>query len=97
MPLREAGDSPDGLPDLVLLDLNLPRLDGREVLKTIKSDPALRHIPVVMLTSSDSERDIVKSYQLGANCYVTKPVGLESFRAIVNSIEEFWFTVVRLP
>lgn len=84
-------------PDLILLDLNLPKMGGREVLAAIKKHPALRLIPVVVLTSSDSEADIVKSYELGANCYVTKPVGLQAFQSIVQSVENFWFTVVRLP
>lgn len=84
-------------PDLILLDLNLPKVDGREVLERLKADERLKRIPVVILTSSDAERDIAKSYELGAACYVTKPVGLEEFRAIVRSIEEFWFTVVKLP
>ena len=85
------------LPDLILLDLNLPKMGGREVLAEIKEHPALRVIPVVVLTSSDSESDIVKSYELGANCYVTKPVGLQAFQAIVQHVENFWLTVVRLP
>lgn len=84
-------------PDLILLDLNLPRLDGRQVLAEVKQHEALRRIPIVILTSSDAELDIVKSYELGASCYVTKPVGLEAFQAIVRSIESFWFTVVKLP
>jgi CheY-like chemotaxis protein len=84
-------------PDLILLDLNLPKVGGREVLAEIKLHEHLRAIPVVVLTSSDAEQDIVKSYQLGASCYVTKPVGLEAFQAIVRAIEKFWFTVVRLP
>jgi CheY-like chemotaxis protein len=84
-------------PDLILLDLNLPRMSGRELLAEIKHDPVLRVIPVVILTSSDAEQDIVKSYQLGANCYVTKPVGLEAFQSIVRSVEHFWLTVVKLP
>ncbi len=84
-------------PDLVLLDLNLPRKDGREVLQDIKGDPELRSIPVVVLTSSTAERDVVKTYSLGANCYITKPVDLEQFSAVVKSIEDFWFVVVRLP
>jgi CheY-like chemotaxis protein len=84
-------------PDLILLDLNLPKLSGREVLAEIQKHPQLRVIPVVVLTSSDSEQDISKSYEMGANCYVTKPVGLEAFQAIVRSVESFWFTVVRLP
>lgn len=84
-------------PDLILLDLNLPKMGGREVLAAIKHDPALKTIPVVILTSSDAEQDIVKSYQLGANCYVTKPVGLDGFQSIVRSVEDFWLTVVKLP
>lgn len=84
-------------PDLILLDLNLPKLGGREVLAEIKQHESLRRIPVVVLTSSDAEQDILKSYALGANCYVTKPVGLEAFQSIVRSVENFWFTVVQLP
>lgn len=84
-------------PDLVLLDLNLPKVGGREVLARLKQDPMLHAIPVVVLTSSDAEHDIVGSYELGANCYVTKPVGLDAFQSIVRSIEDFWFTVVKLP
>lgn len=84
------------LPDLIVLDLNLPRLGGREVLAEMKRHEQLRGIPVVVLTSSDAERDVVMSYQLGASCYVTKPVDLEAFQAIVKSIESFWFTVVKL-
>jgi two-component system, chemotaxis family, response regulator Rcp1 len=91
----EGGGS--GLPDLILLDLNLPGLDGRQVLETLKKDELLRRIPVVVLTSSEAERDIAESYRLGANCYVTKPVGLEAFQSIVHSVENFWFTVVKLP
>jgi two-component system, chemotaxis family, response regulator Rcp1 len=85
------------LPDLIVLDLNLPRLGGREVLAEMKRHEQLRGIPVVVLTSSDAEKDVVMSYKLGASCYVTKPVGLEAFQAIVKSIESFWFTVVKLP
>jgi two-component system, chemotaxis family, response regulator Rcp1 len=84
-------------PDLILLDLNLPRKDGREVLIEIKEDPGLRMIPVVVLTSSDAEADIVRSYHLRANCYVTKPVDLGAFQRIVKALEGFWFTIVRLP
>jgi CheY-like chemotaxis protein len=84
-------------PDLILLDLNLPKMGGREVLAEIKKHPSLRVIPVVVLTSSDAEQDVVKSYELGASCYVTKPVGLQAFQSIVHAIEKFWFTVVRLP
>lgn len=83
-------------PDLVLLDLNLPRVDGWEVLREVKGDPDLRSIPVAVLTTSDAERDVVRGYDLGANCYVTKPVGLEQFLAVVQSVEEFWLGVVRL-
>lgn len=96
--LRKQGrylDAPE--PDLVLLDLNLPKKDGREVLKEIKEDPALKHIPVVILTTSSSETDIVQTYQLGANCYITKPVGLDQFTKVVSAIDSFWFTVVKLP
>ena len=94
---QRAEMSPGALPDLILLDLNLPKVNGREVLAAIRRHEVLRHIPVVVLTSSNAEADIVKSYEIGANCYVTKPVGLEAFREIVGSVERFWFTVVRLP
>jgi CheY-like chemotaxis protein len=85
------------LPDPVILDLNLPKMDGREVLAEMKQHERLRMIPVVILTSSDAERDIAQSYALGANCYVTKPVDLVAFQSIVKSIDGFWFTVVKLP
>jgi two-component system, chemotaxis family, response regulator Rcp1 len=84
-------------PDLILLDLNLPRKDGREVLADIKADPELQAIPVVVLTTSAAEADIFKSYKLHANCYITKPVDLEQFVQVVKSIDDFWLTVVRLP
>ncbi len=84
-------------PDVILLDLNLPKKDGREVLAEIKSNERLKIIPVVVLTTSKAEEDIVKSYGLGANCYVSKPVGLEQFARVVKSIEDFWFTIVKLP
>lgn len=84
-------------PDLILLDLNLPRLDGREVLEDIKNDPDLVHIPVVILTSSQAEEDILRSYRLHANCFITKPVDLEQLSRVVHGIEQFWFTLVRLP
>ena len=86
-----------GRPDLVLLDLNLPRKDGREVLCEIKSDPRLRSIPVVILTTSESEEDISRSYKSQASCYVTKPIDLEQFHKIVKSIDEFWFSAVKYP
>lgn len=89
------GDAPR--PDLVLLDLNMPRMDGREVLAQIKGDPDLRTIPVVVLTTSEAEADIVKAYDLHANAYITKPVDLEAFLDAVRVVEEFWLTVVRLP
>jgi chemotaxis family two-component system response regulator Rcp1 len=84
-------------PDLILLDLNLPKKDGREVLAEIKGDPKLKSIPVVILTTSSSEADILRSYQLHANCYITKPVGLEGFLTVVKSIDSFWLSVVKLP
>lgn len=84
-------------PDLVLLDLNLPKLDGRAVLRSIKEDPELCTIPVVIMTSSKAETDILKSYELQANCYVQKPIDFRQFVRIVRSIEDFWFEVVRMP
>jgi len=84
-------------PDLILLDLNLPKKDGREVLAEIKESPTLMSIPVVVLTTSASEADILRSYRLHANCYITKPVGLEGFLDVVKSIDSFWLSVVKLP
>ena len=84
-------------PDLILLDLNLPRMDGREVLAEVKSDAKLKTIPVVVLTTSRAEQDVLRSYELQANCYITKPADLEQFIAVVKSIEDFWFTIVTLP
>jgi len=84
-------------PDLVLLDLNLPKLNGREVLTKIKKDPSLKTIPVVILTTSESDQDIYDSYNRYANCYITKPVDLKQFIKIVKAIEDFWFSIVRLP
>ena len=84
-------------PDLILLDLNLPKKDGREVLAEIKVDEVLRLIPVVVLTTSRAEEDILRSYKLHANCYITKPVDFVQFASVVQSIEDFWFTVVKLP
>lgn len=84
-------------PDLILLDLNLPRKDGREVLKEIKSDADLKRIPVVVLTISKAEEDILKTYNLHANCYITKPIDLNQFSHVVKSIKEFWLTIVKLP
>ena len=84
-------------PDLILLDLNLPKMDGREVLARIKSDDSLKVIPVVVLTTSQAEEDVLRAYRLSANCYVTKPVDLHQFNRIVQAVEEFWLTVVSLP
>lgn len=84
-------------PDLIILDLNLPRKDGREVLAEIKADNELKHIPVVIMTISQAEEDILKSYNLHANCYVTKPIDLDQFITVIKSIENFWFSVVKLP
>lgn len=84
-------------PDLILLDLNLPRKDGREVLAEIKADDNLRRIPVVILTTSSAEEDILRTYDLHANCYITKPVDLDQFVKVVQSIENFWLTIVKLP
>jgi two-component system, chemotaxis family, response regulator Rcp1 len=84
-------------PDLILLDLNLPKKDGREVLKEIKENPGLQIIPVVILTTSASEEDILRTYQLHANCYISKPVGLDGFLKVVKSIDGFWLSVVQLP
>jgi chemotaxis family two-component system response regulator Rcp1 len=84
-------------PDLILLDLNLPKKDGRQVLEEIKQDPSLQSIPVVILTTSASEADILRSYMLHANCYITKPVDLNGFLDVVKSIDNFWLSVVKLP
>jgi two-component system response regulator len=84
-------------PDLVILDLNLPKKDGREVLAEIKNDDNLKRIPVVILTISKAEEDILKTYNLHANCYVTKPLDLDQFMKVVRSIEDFWLTIVKLP
>jgi CheY-like chemotaxis protein len=96
--LRKEGEHADArTPDLVLLDLNLPRMDGREVLEAMKNDEALRSIPVVVLTTSEAEEDVVRSYALHANAYVTKPVDFERFIEVVRQIDEFFVEVVRLP
>ena len=84
-------------PDLILLDLNLPKKNGRQVLEEIKDDEALKRIPVVVLTMSEAEEDILKSYQLHANCYISKPINLDQFIRVVRSIEDFWFNIVKLP
>jgi chemotaxis family two-component system response regulator Rcp1 len=96
--LRRTGMHMDApRPDLILLDLNLPRMDGREVLAHIKADDTLKTIPTVILTTSEAEADIIKSYQLRANCYLTKPVQLDEFESLVKSINDFWLTKARLP
>ena len=96
--LRREGSHVDvPRPDIILLDLNLPRMDGREVLAHIKADDSLKTIPIVILTTSDSEADIVESYQLHANCYLSKPVRFEEFESLVRSINDFWLTKVKLP
>jgi chemotaxis family two-component system response regulator Rcp1 len=96
--LRREGEHTDvPLPDLILLDLNLPQKDGREVLKEIKENPKLKSIPVVILTTSESAEDILRSYQVQANCYITKPVNLDGFLKVVERIDSFWLSVVKLP
>lgn len=96
--LRKKGEYADvPTPDIILLDLNLPRKDGREVLAEVKSDDLLRFIPVIVLTTSDSDQDITKAYSLYANCFITKPVDLEQFIFIIRQIEIFWFQVIKLP
>ena len=96
--LRREGPFSDApVPNLVLLDLNLPRKDGRQVLAEMKADPNLRRIPVVVLTTSQAEQDIMRTYDLHANCYITKPVDLDRFISVVRSIEEYWCSVVTLP
>ncbi|MCY7422532.1 MAG: response regulator [Chitinophagaceae bacterium] len=92
-----AGNDHESLPDLILLDINLPKIDGKEVLNQIKTNPALKKIPVVMLTTSSSEGDILESYNNHANCYIIKPVDLNKFFNIVKAIENFWVTIVKLP
>ena len=96
--LRQSGKFKDApRPDIVLLDLNLPKKDGREVLAEIKADEELKRIPVVILTTSRAEEDVLKTYNLHANCYITKPIDLTQFVKVVKAIEDFWFTIVRLP
>ena len=96
--LHRRGDYDDApRPDLILLDLNLPKKNGREVLEEVKGDPILKSIPVVILTSSQAEEDIAATYDLNANCYITKPVDLDEFVKVVRSIDDFWLSVVKLP
>ena len=91
------GNGGGNKPEIILLDLNLRRMNGREVLVTIKTDPDLRRIPVVVLTTSRAEQDILETYDLHANCYIVKPVGLDEFITIVRSVEDFWLSIVRMP
>lgn len=96
--LRREGEFADALqPDLILLDLNLPKKDGREVLAEIKEDPELKQIPVVVLTVSQAEQDILKTYELHANCFISKPIDLNQFLDVVKAIENFWLSIVKLP
>lgn len=96
--LRREGKFAEAVrPDLILLDLNLPKKDGREVLKEVKADESLKRIPVVILTMSKAEEDVLKTYNLHANCFITKPLDLNQFSKVVKSIKEFWLTVVKLP
>lgn len=96
--LRKEGKYTDKpYPDLILLDLNMPKMDGREVLAEIKKDTNLKHIPVVILTTSQAEQDILKSYDLHANCYISKPVDLDQFNVVIKSIQDFWLSIVKLP
>ncbi|MDA8018390.1 MAG: response regulator [Thermoanaerobaculia bacterium] len=94
---RRNGHESAPQPDLILLDLNLPRMNGHEVLEVIKEDPTLRRIPVVVLTTSEADEDILKAYDLHVNCYITKPIDLEQFVKVTRAVEEFWFTIVKLP
>jgi CheY-like chemotaxis protein len=96
--LRRQGEHTNAIrPHIILLDLNLPRMDGRQVLASIKEDPELRRIPVVVLTTSQAETDIARAYDLHANCYITKPIGMDQFVDVIKSIEEFWLAIVKLP
>lgn len=96
--LNRQGEYADAhLPDLILLDLNLPKKNGYEVLKRIKSDQRLRHIPVIILTTSEAEKDVIDAYELSANCYITKPADLEGFFSTMRVIQSFWLTTVKLP
>jgi two-component system response regulator len=90
-------DDMSSFPDLILLDLNLPKMNGKDLLKRVREDPDLKHIPIVILTSSEQEADMDESYSLGASCYITKPVDITQFAKVVNSINDFWFTIVKYP
>jgi two-component system, chemotaxis family, response regulator Rcp1 len=96
--LKREGNYADApRPDLILLDLNMPRMDGREFLAAIKADDDLKRIPVVVLTTSDADQDVIKTYDLQASCYITKPVGLDAFKQVVGTIQDFWLAVVKYP
>ena len=95
--LKKSAQVAGTIPDLILLDINLPKMNGTEVLSIIKNDPDLRRIPVIMLTTSSSEKDILASYDNYANCYITKPVDLDRFMDVVRTIEDFWISIVKLP
>lgn len=95
--LRAASADSEKLPDLVLLDLNMPRMDGRQVLREMRADPALRVVPVVVLTTSAVDRDVAAAYSLGANSFITKPMDIDEFSTVMRGIENYWFSVVRLP
>jgi chemotaxis family two-component system response regulator Rcp1 len=95
--LREKPSCANNQPDLILLDLNLPRKDGHQVLAEIKEDPSLRHIPVVVLSSSNAERDISTAYEMHANCYLTKPMDMDGFTEALRAIQQFWFSLAKLP
>ena len=95
--LKEEPAVREDMPDLILLDINLPRMNGTEVLEVIKNDPELKRIPVIMLTTSSAEKDILASYNNHANCYITKPVDLDRFMDVVRTIEDFWISIVKLP
>lgn len=84
-------------PDLILMDLNLPKKDGREVLAEVKSDPGLKHIPVIVLTMSEADQDVTRAYKLHANCYLTKPIEMDNFLKMIRSVEDFWLSIARLP
>jgi CheY-like chemotaxis protein len=94
---EKAQNRPSGLPDIILLDINLPKKNGHEVLASVKNNPTLKKIPIIVLTTSSSELDVLKAYDMHANCYIIKPIGVDDFMQVINNIETFWLTVVKLP